>query len=144
MGRDYCDGVLCEARSDRSRHDFSTPFVRGSARSLRNKVKELFTRESAERLLLFLAVAGPLFGFVIGTMVGAHERCALPKALAGALLGGLLTAAYAMWRVFEAITGALGIDSVANLVVEPVVFALVGVGIGIAAHGISALLKKRA
>ncbi len=105
-------------------------------------MRELVAAESVERVLLLLAVAGPLVGLILGTMVGAHERCALPKVLAGMLIGSLLTVVYGMWRVFGVVTNALGLDSVANLVIEPALFAVIGVIVGTAAFKIAALLRK--
>ncbi|MGC8863216.1 MAG: hypothetical protein ACP5R5_10640 [Armatimonadota bacterium] len=107
-------------------------------------MKELLARESFEKVMLLSAVAGPLFGIVIGTMIGAHERCALPKVLAGGLLGSLLTVVYGMWHIFGAVTDALGLDSVGNLIIELILFAAVGAIIGLAAFGISVALRRRA
>ena len=106
-------------------------------------VRELVAPESVERVLLLLAVAGPLIGVIVGAVVGAHERCAMPKVIAGALIGALLSAVYGMWRVYGAITDALGLDSVANLVLELVLFAAVGLLVAIAVLRISILLRKR-
>ena len=107
-------------------------------------MKELVAADSVERILLLVAAAGPLVGVILGAVIGAHERCAWPKVVAGALIGTLLTVVYGMWRVFGAITGALGLDSVANLVIELILFAAIGLIVGIAAFRISTLLKKRA
>jgi hypothetical protein len=104
---------------------------------------ELVSPQSVDRMLLFLAVIGPLAGLIIGTMLGAHERCAWPRALAGLLLGGLLTVIYAMWRMYGAITESLGLESVANLVLELVLFAVVGVLVALAAFKITRFLRKQ-
>ncbi|MCX8053327.1 MAG: hypothetical protein N3B12_05930 [Armatimonadetes bacterium] len=105
-------------------------------------VKELVSQESVEKILLLLAVGGPLVGVILGTMVGAHERCALPKVIAGALIGSLLTVAYGMWRLFEVITNMLGLDSVANLIIELVLFAVAGLVVALVASRIAVLIKK--
>lgn len=105
---------------------------------------ELVSPQSVDRILLFLAVVGPIAGLIIGIMLGAHERCAWPRALAGFLLGGLLTVVYGMWRLYGIITDRLGLDSVANLVLELVLFAVTGVLIALAAFRISTVLKKHA
>ncbi len=106
-------------------------------------MKELVARESVERVLLLLGVAGPLIGLILGAMIGAHEQRAWPKVAAGALVGALLTVVYGMWRVYGVITDALGLDSVANLVLELVLFVAIGMIVGIAAFRISILLKRR-
>lgn len=95
-------------------------------------LKELIAPEAVERVLLFIAFAGPLFGLIIGTMIGAHERCAWPRMLAGVLIGSLGSAVYGMWRVYGAITSALGLDSVASLVLLLFLFAVLGCALGVA------------
>ncbi len=42
-------------------------------------MNQLIAPQSAERVLLFLAVAGPLVGVILGIVIGAHERCAWPS-----------------------------------------------------------------
>jgi hypothetical protein len=93
-------------------------------------------------MLLFLAVAGPLIGAILGIVIGAHERCAWPRVVAGALIGAVLSVIYGMWRVYGAITDAMGLDSLANLVLELVLFAVVGLLAAVAAFKLSALLKR--
>ncbi len=104
---------------------------------------ELVSPQSVDRILLFLAVVGPVAGLIIGVVLGAREKCVWPRALAGVLLGGLLTVVYGMWRVYGAITDRLGLDSVANLVLELVLFAVVGVFVAIIAFKITQYLRKQ-
>lgn len=106
-------------------------------------MRELVAPQSVERILLFLAVTGPIAGLILGIMLGAHKRRAWPRALAGFLLGGLLTVVYGMWRLYGAITDRLGLDSVANLVLELVLFAVVGVLIALIAFKITQYLRKQ-
>ncbi|MGQ9456369.1 MAG: hypothetical protein ACUVRS_00435 [Armatimonadota bacterium] len=47
-----------------------------------------------------------------------------------------------MWRLFNAITNALGLQSVANLAVELVLFAIIGGLTGIAAARVFIVLKR--
>jgi len=105
-------------------------------------MKELIAPEAVERAMLFLAVAGPLVGVILGILLGAHERRAWPRVLAGALIGAIGTLMYAMWRVYGAITDALGLDSVANLALQLVMFAILGAGLGIVVLGVSNVLKR--
>ena len=107
-------------------------------------MKELIAARAVEKALLFLAVAGPLVGIIIGTVAGAHERRAWPRILAGGLIGALGAMVYGMWRVYGLVTDALGLDSVANLVLELVTFAVVGALLGVAVLSISNLLRARA
>ena len=106
-------------------------------------MRELVAPQAAERALLFLAVIGPLAGLIVGVVIGAHERCAWPKIVAGALIGAVFTVVYGMWRLYGVVTDALGLDSVANLVLELAMFAVVGSLLGLAALRITLLLKRR-
>ena len=105
-------------------------------------MKELIDPNSAERVLLFLAVAGPLVGLILGAVFGAHEKCAARRIIAGALLGGIGSLIYAMWRVYGVITNALGLDSVANLGLQLVLFAALGAVLGVVVLRVSLFLKR--
>ena len=105
-------------------------------------MKELVDPALVEKLLLFAAVAGPLFGVIIGTVLGAHERCAWPTMLEGALIGALGTVAYGMWKAYGAITNTLGLDSAWNLLAQLVMFAILGAALGVAMFRIKFLLKR--
>lgn len=107
-------------------------------------MQELIDPAVVERVMLFLAVGGPLVGLIIGVVVGAHERCALPTIAAGTLIGAMGSVAYGLWRLYGVVTDAMGLDSVANLVVQLVTFAVIGVLLGMAALRLTVLLKKRA
>jgi hypothetical protein len=56
------------------------------------------------------------------------------KKAAGALKGGLLGACavllYPMWLIYNAIEDALGLDSVAGLLINLALFAVVGIAVG--------------
>lgn len=105
-------------------------------------MKQLIVPESVERALLFLAVCGPLVGVVVGTIVGAHEKRAAPKIIAGGLIGALGTVVYGMWHVYGAITSGLGLDSLTNLGLQLVLFAAFGAALGFAMFGIWQLMKR--
>lgn len=92
--------------------------------------------------MLFIAVAGPLVGLIVGALVGAHKKCAARPVVAGVLLGGIGPLIYWMWRLYGVVTSALGLDSVANLVVELVMFAVLGAVLGIAIFKTSEQLKR--
>jgi len=95
----------------------------------------------AEKGLLFLAVAGPLMGLILGIIFGAHRRHTASRIIAGTLTGALGLVVYGMWRAYGAITNALGLDSLANLGLQILMFAAVGAVLGVAGFKISALLK---
>ncbi|MHB9037605.1 MAG: hypothetical protein ACYC64_13135 [Armatimonadota bacterium] len=105
-------------------------------------MKELIAPDMVERVMLFLAVAGPIVGLIVGLFLGAHERCSWPRMIGGILVGALGTVAYGMWRVYGFITNALGLDSIANLALQFVMFVVLGVILGTASAKISGLLKR--
>jgi Co/Zn/Cd efflux system component len=106
-------------------------------------MKELINPDVVQRVMLLLAVAGPLVGVIVGLFLGAHERHALPKMIGGLLLGALCSVAYGMWRVYGLITNAHGLDSVVSLALQLVVFAVLGVILGAAGFRISNMLKRK-
>ena len=105
-------------------------------------MKELVDPKAVERVLLFVAVAGPLVGLILGALLGAHDRCAARRIIAGVLLGGIATLIYCMWRLYGVITNALGLDSAANLCLQLIVFAILGAILGIGILKTSEQLKK--
>lgn len=105
-------------------------------------MKPLVDPGYVERVLLFLAVAGPLIGLVLGALLGAHEKRACPRVIAGILLGAVLSLVYGMWRLYGVITGLLGSDSVANLGLQLVLFAALGAVLGVVILRVSVLLKR--
>lgn len=96
-----------------------------------------------ERLMLFLAVGGPLMGLIAGMLLGAHERHSLPKMIGGMLFGALATVAYGMWRAYGSITNFLGLGSVANLGLQLTVFMVLGIILGAIGFRISNMLKRK-
>ena len=105
-------------------------------------MNELIDPRLVERVLLLLAVAGPLVGLVIGAVLGAHEAHAARKIAAGILVGALGSVVYGMWRVYGVITAALGLDSVANLAAQLVMFAALGAVLGVVIAKVSILMKR--
>ena len=86
-------------------------------------MKELITRGQAD---LFLLV-GPLVVAIAGFGHGALRR--KPGSIAFGVAAVLVAI---LWRVFNAIAGRLGIDTVANLAVNAALFGAVGLAGGIA------------
>ncbi len=99
---------------------------------------------SVEKGMALLAVGGPLVGLIIGIVLGAHEHYTQRKAVAGLLVGAVGTAIYGLWRLYNVITDALGLDSVANLVLQVIMFAFLGAMLGVAIIKISVLLSGSA
>ena len=104
-------------------------------------MKELIDPRAAERVLLFIAVAGPLVGVIFGALLGAHTRRARASVIAGVLLGSIGSLIYGMWRLYGVITNAFGLDSVANLGLQLVLFTALGAILGAVILRVSLLLK---
>lgn len=105
-------------------------------------MKELVDPKSFERAFCFIAVAGPLVGLILGAFFGAHERQPVRRVIAGVLLGFIGSLIYGMWWLYNVITNAFGLDSVANLGLQLVLFAVLGAILGAVALRISLILKR--
>ncbi|MCE5198139.1 MAG: hypothetical protein ABFD54_01890 [Armatimonadota bacterium] len=105
-------------------------------------MKHLIEAELVNRTLAFLAVGGPLVGLIIGMMLGAHERKTWVRVAGGVLIGLLATVAYGMWLIYGWITDRLGLDSVSNLCIQLVLFAILGIMLGIAGFKITNVLRR--
>lgn len=87
---------------------------------------ELIDLHQAHLLMLGVLVLAPLIGLGWGF---AQKR--LPLGLAvGVLIGG---GNYALWTAYNAITQKLGLDTVANLLVNLGLFVAVGIALGVGA-----------
>jgi hypothetical protein len=87
---------------------------------------------------------GPLVGVIIGSLLGAHERVAWPKIAGGVLIGSLLTLIYGFWHLYNAITGALGLDSLANLGLQLLMFVIFGSLLGLVIFKLTIVLRNSA
>ena len=85
---------------------------------------ELITREQADTLFLFLLGVGLVLGPVAGAVASRRRAAVLPAAL---VAGGVPVLVGVLWRVYNAITDRMGLDTVANLLVNLVLFVVVGV-----------------
>jgi hypothetical protein len=103
---------------------------------------ELISPRAVEKALMFLAVAGPLVGLIVGCYLGAHARRSWPTVVSGLMIGCLGPLIYGMWEVYGVITDRLGLDSVVNLVLQLLVFAVLGAALGIAVYRMSLFLKR--
>lgn len=88
-------------------------------------MQEIVTAKQVDALFLTLAIAGPL----IGAAVGWWRR---RRPLSGMLWGLLLTANWTLWRIYNAITDRLGLDTVRNLLVNVTLFVVIGAVTGYA------------
>lgn len=82
-------------------------------------MQEIITAQQVDTLFVVLAVGGPIVGAAIGWLRGK-------RVLHGLLWGMLLTANWLLWRLYNAITDRLGLDTVRNLIVNLVLFLVLG------------------
>lgn len=95
-------------------------------------MEEIVTARQVDTLFLALAITGP----VVGAVVSWARR----RGILNGLLWGLLpTANWLLWRLYNAITDRLGLDTVKNLLVNLALFLVIGAVVG----GIAALWTRR-
>jgi cation transporter-like permease len=98
-----------------------------------DEMREIVTIEQMDRLFLLLAIAVPILGAVIGAALGGKKGRAQQGLIKGLLIGLLGPLNLVLWKVYNAITNRLGLDSVKNLLVNLALFAALGIGAGLAA-----------
>ncbi len=89
-------------------------------------MKELIDPHQAHLLMLAVLVLAPLIGLVWGVV---NKRLPLGLGL-GVLVG---TGNYALWTLYNAVTQKLGLDTVANLLVNLGLFVVLGIAAGVGA-----------
>lgn len=82
-------------------------------------MQEIITAKQVDALFLTLAIAAPIAGATIGWVKGKRARN-------GLWWGLLLTANWILWRLYNAITDRLGLDTVRNLLVNLALFVVLG------------------
>jgi len=97
-----------------------------------NEIGELVTVEQAEHVVGVAAAALPVAGVAVGALVGALRRRLASHAAVGLLCGLTGPAVLLLWRVYNAVIGRYGLDSVKALVINLALFAGVGTAAGLA------------
>lgn len=95
-------------------------------------MKEIVTRGQIDLLFGVLAIVGPLLGASISWF---RSR----RWLVGFAWGLLFTANWLLWRLYNAITDRLGLDTVRNLMVNLLLFISIG---AIAGYLLARLTKR--
>ena len=99
-------------------------------------MQELVTVEQAHRVIVVLAWALPLAGLLLGAIAGAVRGVSGRGAWQGVAVGLLGPIIYAMWLLYSHMvrynpeTGRAGLHSVATLVFNALIFAVVGAMLG--------------
>ncbi len=107
-------------------------------------LKELVSQEVVERAFLTIAVAGLAVGLITGIAIGTMKHRSKQYAAAGFLLGLLFCGVYGMWLLFDAITDKLGLDSIANLGAQLLLFSAIGAVAGLAVAHLVVMLSRNA
>lgn len=94
-------------------------------------MRELVTVEQVDRLFLWLAIAAPVVGVLLGAGFGARRGKAGRGAVNGLLIGLLGPLNLALWTLYNALTDRLGLDRVVNLVVNLALFVGLGAVAGL-------------
>lgn len=115
----------------------------GNARPTANDMEELVTTEQAERVIRLLAIALPVAGLALGLIAGAVRKRAGSDALLGLLCGLSGPLIWALWRVYNGVTGKFGLDSVKGLLINLTLFVAVGLAIGVLAGLVGKKLGKQ-
>ena len=95
-------------------------------------MQELVTVEQAERVITLLTFALPAAGVVLGALVGALRRRVGRGVVVGLVCGLSGPAIWLVWRMYNAIVGVYGLDSVRGLLVNLALFVAIGLVIGLA------------
>jgi hypothetical protein len=95
-------------------------------------MRELVDLATVGRLFVLAAVLLPVLGTAAGAALGARRGEPGRFALFGLAAGLLGPLNLLLWRVYNAITDRLGLDTVRNLVVNLIVFVTAGLVIGFA------------
>jgi hypothetical protein len=93
-------------------------------------MKELVTTEQATRVLFLLALSLPIAGLVIGGVVGLRRGRARRGLGIGLLIGHTGPLTFVLWKVYNAIMGRYGLDSVKGLLINLALFVAVGLVLG--------------
>ena len=98
-------------------------------------MKELVSVELVERVFRYVAIICPVAGLLLGGVIGwAFRRPGIGTRLGIAVgCAGLLN--YVLWRLSGAITGKLGLGSVANLLIQAAMFLALGFAAGVMLGG---------
>jgi len=98
------------------------------------ELREIVDIAAVERLFLILAVLGPVAGLAIGAFVGKRRGQIRSGVLSGLMIGLLGTLNWLLWRVYNTLTDANGLDSVKGLAINLVLFVAVGAVLGFGYH----------
>jgi hypothetical protein len=97
-----------------------------------SELRELVEPATAERIVVAISVVIALCGLAGGMVAGIVRGPFMRNFLRGAAVALLGPAVWALWRAYNAVEDAFGLDSAAALVLNLVVFVICGFAIGFA------------
>jgi hypothetical protein len=106
-------------------------------------MREIVTVEQVEAVFRWLAIGAPILGVLIGAGVAGRRGAARRGAVVGLALGLLGPANLALWRLYNAITNHLGLDTVRNLLTNMALFVGLGAAAGVA-YGLTMRRRMKA
>jgi hypothetical protein len=99
------------------------------------ELREIVDIAAVEKLFRLLAILGPVVGLILGAASGNRRKRLRSGALTGLLIGLLGTLNWLLWRTYNALTDANGLDSVKGLAINLALFVVVGVLLGFGYSG---------
>lgn len=97
------------------------------------ELHEIVSAAAVGRLFDLLAIVCPLLGMGLGAIVGGRRGRLKSGAFHGLAIGLLGTLNWLLWHIYNALTDRNGLDTVRNLVINLLLFVLLGGLIGLAA-----------
>lgn len=94
-------------------------------------MKELITQSQAETALRGIAIAAPILGVVVGSVIGLARKQVRRNTILGLLAGFSGTLIFGLWHLHLTMGRKLGFTSVRTLAIEMVLFLALGLIIGI-------------
>jgi hypothetical protein len=94
------------------------------------ELREIIEVSTVERWFVMLAFVGPVVGLLLGAGIGARQGFQKRGAMMGLCVGLLGTLNWILWRLYNALTDANGLDTVRNVLINLVVFVGIGAALG--------------
>lgn len=101
-----------------------------------DEMKEIIDERTVELIIRVIAIGGPIIGLLIGVLVGAVRKQVARSALNGLGIGSLGILIWIMWVYYswtvryDPKTGYVGLHKVSVLLVNLLVFSVVGAIVG--------------
>lgn len=100
---------------------------------------EIIEAESVSRLFIWLALGLPPIGLCLGALIGRLNGSLARWMVVGLLVGLLGPLNWLIWSGYNLITLRLGLDSVANVLINLLIFAMLG---GIVGAALAVAMKR--